>query len=133
MFFKKIVPKNISEYLTEKGLAHWIMDDGQRVKRGGVTLCTDSFNSEEVTILRSALNTNFNLITSIHNKKSGSGSMYERIYVNKESLDLIKPTLNTHIHDSMLYKINLERSLKQDTEGFISDSDIITEIDIFDI
>ena len=66
---KKKIPLSIAEHLTEKGLAYWIMDDGQQVKRGGVTLCTDSFNSEEVSILRNALKTNFNLITSIHKKK----------------------------------------------------------------
>nr|YP_009471405.1 LAGLIDADG type homing endonuclease [Trametes hirsuta]AVG72796.1 LAGLIDADG type homing endonuclease [Trametes hirsuta] len=129
---KKIVPHNISEHLSERGLAHWIMDDGQRVARGGVTLCTDSFDSEEVGILREALTKNFNLITSIHNKKSKTGSVYERIYVNKDSLDSIKPTLSTHLHDSMLYKVNLDKNFKQDTEGFISDSDIISDIDIFD-
>ena len=42
------------------------MDDGQQVKRGGVTLCTDSFNSEEVGFLRESLKSNFNLITTIH-------------------------------------------------------------------
>ena len=61
---KKIVPSNIAEHLTARGLAFWVMDDGQQVKRGGVTLCTDSFHSEEVNILREALKTNFNLITS---------------------------------------------------------------------
>lgn len=130
---KKRVPHNISEHLTQRGLAHWIMDDGQRVKRGGVTLCTDSFNSEEVGILRETLRANFNLITSIHNKKSSTGSVYERIYVNKDSLDTIKPTLITHLHESMLYKVNVEKDFKQDTEGFISDSDITSDIDIFDI
>lgn len=130
---KKIIPRNISEYLTERGLAHWIMDDGQRVKRGGVTLCTDSFNSEEVSILRDALKINFNFNTSIHNKTSSNGSVYERIYIKKESLDSIIPTLNTHMHDSMLYKINLDRVFRQDTEGFISDSDVITDIDMFDV
>ena len=45
------------------------MDDGQQVKKGGVTLCTDSFNSQEVSILRDALTSNFKLFTSIHNKK----------------------------------------------------------------
>lgn len=129
---KKIIPHNISEHLTERGLAHWIMDDGQRVPRGGVTLCTDSFNSEEVGILRQALSTNFNLVTSIHNKKSQTGSVYERIYVNKDSLDSIKPILATHLHDSMLYKVNLDKDFKQDTEGFISDSEVISDIDIFD-
>ena len=64
---KRILP-SISDHLTERSLAFWIMDDGQQVKRGGVTLCTDSFNSEEVGFLRESLQSNFNLITSIHNK-----------------------------------------------------------------
>ena len=53
-------------------------------------------------------------------------------YVNKSSLDSIKPRLVPHLHESMLYKINLENSLKQDTEGFVSESDLISDIDIFD-
>ena len=61
----KIVPSNISNLLSPRGLAYWIMDDGQQVKRGGVTLCTDSFNSQEINILRDALKTNFNLIILI--------------------------------------------------------------------
>lgn len=84
---KKIVPSNIAEHLTARGLAFWVMDDGQQVKRGGVTLCTDSFHSEEVNILREALKTNFNLITSIHKKTGKIDSIYERIYINKSSLD----------------------------------------------
>ncbi len=42
------------------------MDDGQQVKNGGVTLCTDSYKSEEINILKKVLETKFNLITSIH-------------------------------------------------------------------
>lgn len=90
---KKKVPLNIAEHLTPESLAYWIMDDGQQVKRGGVTLCTDSFNSEEVNILREALKTNFNVITTIHKKKGSNESIYERIYINKDSLDSIKPSL----------------------------------------
>ncbi len=45
------------------------MDDGQQVKRGGVTLCTDSFNSDQVNSLKDMLFQNFNIITSIHKKK----------------------------------------------------------------
>jgi len=82
------------------------MDDGQQVKKGGVTLCTDSFNSEEISLLRKALETNFNLITSIHKKRGKNDTIYERIYINKHSLEEIKPSLKKHMHDSMLYKIN---------------------------
>lgn len=41
---KKIVPLNISECLTPKALAYWICDDGQLVKKGGITLCTDNYS-----------------------------------------------------------------------------------------
>jgi hypothetical protein len=42
---KKIIPQNIADHLTARSLAFWIMDDGQQVKRGGVTLCTDSYST----------------------------------------------------------------------------------------
>ena len=119
--------------MTVRGLAHWIQDDGQHVKTGGVTLCTDSFNKEEISILREALSTNLNLVTTIHKKKLPSGSETERIYINKDSLDAIKPDLVPHLHDSMLYKVNLEKTFKQDTEGFIADTEITSDIDIFDV
>lgn len=116
---KKKIPSNIGELLTHRSLAHWIMDDGQQVKKGGVTLCTDSFKSEEISILREALKTNFNLITSIHKKKGKDESIYERIYINKSSLDEVKPFLKDHIHSSMLYKIN-ENSEPLDTSTRVS-------------
>lgn len=103
---KKIIPNNIAYHLTPRSLAFWVMVDGQQVKRGGVTLCTDSFNSSEISILREALLDKFNISSSIHNKKGKNESIYERIYINKESLDDIKPLLKEHMHDSMLYKIN---------------------------
>lgn len=83
------------------------MDDGQQVKNGGVTLCTDSYNSEEINLLRDALTNNFNLITTIHTKKGKNGAIYNRIYINKTSLDLIKPLLIPYFHSSLLYKINV--------------------------
>jgi hypothetical protein len=103
---KKIIPTNIVELLTPRSLAFWIMDDGQQVKRGGVTLCTDSFKTDEIKILRDALKTNFNLETSIHNKKAKDDTFYERIYIKKEGLEDLKPNLKLHMHESMFYKIN---------------------------
>lgn len=51
----KVIPSNFGDHLTPRSLAFWIMDDGQRVKRGGVTLCTDSYNQNEIQILRDVL------------------------------------------------------------------------------
>ena len=93
------------------------MDDGQRVKSGGITLCTDSYSTSEISILRDALKLNFNLETSIHNscpcegkskgKKGKDDIYYERIYIKKEGFEEIKPSLIPHMHDSMLYKLNI--------------------------
>jgi len=128
----KHIPKNIAEEFTHRSLAFLIMDDGQQVKRGGVTLCTDSFDLEEVNILKEALKLNFNLDTNIHHKKSKNGSIYERIYIPKAGLDEIKPSIIPHIHDSMLYKINAGVGFKQNTEGFESNQESEMEIDLID-
>ena len=112
---RKTIPSNIADHLTPRSLAFWIMDDGQRVKRGGVTLCTDSFNSEEINVLREALKNNFNLDTSIHTKKGKNDALYERIYIKKEAFEEFKPSLLPHMHDSMLYKLNEEKLIKQDS------------------
>lgn len=66
---KKKIPSNIRVDLTPRALAQWISDDGQQVKSGGVTLCTDCYKPEEISILRKVLQENFGLITSIHKKK----------------------------------------------------------------
>lgn len=104
---KKVIPANIADLLTPRSLAFWIMVEGQQVKRGGVSLCTDSFKSEEVTLLINALSSKLNLTTTIHTKRtSSSDAIYERIYISNPSLVEIKPLLKEHMHDSMLYKIN---------------------------
>ena len=78
------MPTNISELLTPRSLAFWIMDDSQRVKSGGVTMCTDSYSTSEISILREALKLKFNLETTIHYKKGKDDIFYERIYIKKE-------------------------------------------------
>lgn len=68
-------------------------------------MCTDSYKSEEISILIQALETKFNLINHKKVNKSND-SIYERIYISKTSLDEIKPLLKEHMHESMFYKIN---------------------------
>lgn len=129
---KKFIPTNIAELLTPRSLAFWIMDDGQQVKRGGVTLCTDSFKTDEIKILRDALKANFNLDTSIHNKKVKDDTFYERIYIKKEGLEELKPNLKLHMHESMLYKINENALIKQDSSDVESGLEM-DNLDLFDI
>lgn len=104
---KKIISSSIQDWLTPVSLAHWICGDGQLVKGGGITLCTDSYTLEEVKLLIKALTSNFDVICSIHKKKGKNGTIYYRIYIFKDSFDKIKPLLVKHIHKSFLYKLHM--------------------------
>ena len=55
---------------------------------------------------KKALETNFNLITTIH-KKRNKGEEYERTYIPKSGLESIRPNIVIveDIHPSMLYAI----------------------------
>ena len=102
----KVIPSNISNWLTPISLAHLICGDGQLVKRGGITLCTDNYTLEQVNILIKALELKFNTNCTIHNKKGKSGTVYYRIYIKKESFDVIKYLISQHVHKSFLYKLH---------------------------
>lgn len=124
---KKIIPSNILELLNHRSLAFWIMDDGQQVKNGGVTLCTDNYASDEVSLLKNALETKFEISTSIHNKKGKEDTYYNRIYILKSSLNKLKPYLKEHLHESMFYKINEEITDNEIEDSKISTSNSIIE------
>lgn len=96
----KVVPANISDLLTPRALAYWIMDDGQYVKRGGVTLCTDSFTLDEVNLLKGVLENKFGLICTLHVKNKGN-----RIYISGKSLPLLRAELTKYMHPSFMYKL----------------------------
>lgn len=105
---KKILPLNIEKYLSPIALAYWICDDGQLVKKGGITLCTDNYTLTEVKLLIKVLTNKYNLKCSIHYKKSKTERVYYRIYINKKSLDNIKPIIVQYVHKSFLYKLHIE-------------------------
>ena len=76
LFYKdkiKIVPQNIHELLTARGLAYWIMDDGSKGFYNQTILHTRAFTKEEVILLQKALKIKFKLITRIEKKgKNGN-------------------------------------------------------------
>ena len=43
---KKLVPNNLNELLTTRGLAYWIMDDGGKSVHNQTTLHTRSFSKQ---------------------------------------------------------------------------------------
>lgn len=88
---KKVVPINIGDYLSNIGLAQWIMDDG--TFNGGVILQTNAFQIAEVELLISVLKNNFNLNSHIR---------FERkqpiIYLPSSELPLLKSLVLDHMH-----------------------------------
>lgn len=107
LFYKdriKLIPSNIGELLTEKGLAFLLMGDGfYRKDRGGVLICTDSYSLADVQLLRTVLIEKFGLVASIQKRRE---DVY-RIYINKTSteklIDLVKP----YFIPRMFYKLGL--------------------------
>jgi hypothetical protein len=98
---KKIVPSNIGELLTLRGLAYWIADDGYWCGNG-VHLCTESFTIEEVNLLVKTLTEKFNLECSL-NKRSNSF----RIRISSKSIPKLQNLLAPHMPSMMRYKIGL--------------------------
>lgn len=45
---KKVVPDNLQDILTPRGLAYWIMDDGSKSIHGQTKIHTESFTKVEV-------------------------------------------------------------------------------------
>lgn len=104
---KKVLPKDIEKYLNPIALAYWICDDGQLVKRGGITLCTDNYTLSEIKLLIKALYNRYNIECSIHKKKGKAEKIYNRIYIKKNYFEKIKPLLIEHVQKSFLYKLQI--------------------------
>lgn len=91
----KVVPSNISDLLTARGLAFWIMDDGSKIVNG-LHLNTYAFSSPDIDLLLDVLKNKFNLKCSIHIKNG-----QYRIYISHESMDLLRSLVTPHMHTSM--------------------------------
>lgn len=74
------------------------------VKRGGLTMCTDSYSYNEVVLLKTTLENKFGFKCSIHNKNVEKG--YYRIYISGKSLPALRNLVVEYMHPSMLYKLD---------------------------
>ncbi len=102
----KIVPADIKNLLTPRGLAYWIMDDGS-LQNKGLHLNTYGFTLPDVLLLKSTLENMFgeySLKCSIHNHSKG-----KRIYIWEESMELLRDNISQFMHEDMLYKINCDK------------------------
>jgi len=98
---KKILPSNIEELLTVKGLAYWIMDDGYKSKKG-LYICTESFSLKEIKILIVILKNKFNLECSYHKVTNGY-----RIYIFSKSKAKLIKLVKPYFLKQFYYKLNI--------------------------
>ena len=98
----KIIPNNISELLTPRGLAHWIMDDGSRQGKG-LHLSVYAYTTEDVDKLMLTLQDKFNLKCSIHYNRDHK----PRIYIFMESMGHLRTIVKGYFIKEMLYKLGL--------------------------
>jgi len=98
----KIVPQNIYELLTPRGLAFWIMDDGSR-QGDGLHISVYAFSNKDIDKLMFTLQNKFNLKCSIHYNRDKK----PRIYIFKESMDNLKSLISPYFIKEMLYKLGL--------------------------
>jgi len=109
MFYKnqvKVVPLNISNYLTPLALAIWFMDDGSK-HTSGVLFHTNSFKKEEVELLQKVLMGLYKLTSTLHKKEHKDPSRGYLIYIPKRDLPLFISIIESHIVPSMRYKLGL--------------------------
>jgi len=95
----KILPHNIQDYLNPISLAYMIIDDGSFTGYG-VKIATDCFKEDEVYRLKQCIENTFSFKVNIHchNKK-------HRLYIPKQSMNLLIPIVKPYICQSILYKL----------------------------
>ena len=102
----KIIPSNIQNLLTPRGLAYWIMDDGS-LQNKGLHLNTYGFTPQDIFLLKTTLENMFGentLKCTIHKHQKG-----ERIYIWEESMELVRNNISQFMHKDMQYKINSDK------------------------
>jgi ubiquinol-cytochrome c reductase cytochrome b subunit len=104
---KKIIPNNISNYLTPLALAIWIKDDGTK-NSSSLRLCTHSFTKKEVKFLGDVLFKKYNLLTSLHLHKVKEQESKEQyyLYISSKSLPHLFNIVKPYKHKSMKYKLS---------------------------
>lgn len=99
---RKIIPLNISEYLSPLALAVWIQDDGCKAS-SGLKIATNSFTYEEVNFLCEVLREKYQFKVSVH--KTGALNQYN-IYFSKNSMNKLVELIKPYMDKSMYYKLN---------------------------
>lgn len=95
----KAINENIYK-LSALGLAIWYMDDGYK-HSSSYYLCSNNFSLEDNNLLKSMLQTNFNIESSIHKNRGKY-----LLYIKAKSKDVFTNLIKPYVCPSMLYKLH---------------------------
>jgi LAGLIDADG DNA endonuclease family len=104
--YKSVVNNLITDYLSERGLAYWFMDEGGKLdynknsKNRGLVLNTQSFSEKEVNMMSKELKIKFNLDTNLRLNKNKY-----IIVINSTSFRKFLDLTYKYIIPSMRYKL----------------------------
>jgi LAGLIDADG DNA endonuclease family len=98
--YKKVIPENICNLLTEKAFAIWFMDDGGKTNQG-YKISTESFSYKHHIILQQAIFQKFNVQCSIQKHKQKF-----ILYFKKKDKEKLSKIIKPHMYTSMYYKID---------------------------
>lgn len=105
----KKINRNALDYMTERTLAIWLMDDGHYNGKN-ISLATHGFDKETVEELAFLLDSKFDIKTSIQNIKHKSiiGEYYYQLWLDKENTIKFISKVKGLILPSMSYKVGGE-------------------------
>jgi hypothetical protein len=109
--YKKIIPLKIENYLTNIGLAYWIMDDGYFDNTSKtIIICTDDFTYTEILLLIKVLQGNFNLLaTPIKRTRPNKIICWRiRFSIKNDNIENLKKIIQPYFIPSMYYKLNIK-------------------------
>ena len=101
--FVKMIPLDLSLYLTPLALAIWFMDDGSKINKT-VRIATNCFNISDLEFLCKLLKDKYDLDVRIHKSGIGKGNI---LYIKTNSLNKFINLIKPHILPSMYYKLGL--------------------------
>jgi hypothetical protein len=100
----KIVPPNISDLLTPRAIAYWLMGDGSYIKASGrISFATHSFSINEIELLQNVLLAKYNINS---NRYAANSSQYV-IYIPRKDAINLAMLVYPYLIESMHYKIGL--------------------------
>ena len=103
--YVKFVPCNIQDIMTSVALAHLILGDGNlKSKDNIIRIYTNSFSKNDVKKLGDAITNKLGIVT----KTTLDRENQYMLTINKNQLEKVRSLVLPYMHESMLYKLDID-------------------------